>query len=136
MKKSKKIFLLISSAIILFGMLYGTTYIPKKIITMDASEVSKIDVFDGNRGEQITVIDSEQIKHIISNLNKITFNKGKPSIGYTGYKFRMTIYDGNGKEQKELIINSNNKIRYKGFFYTGKKSSIDFDYIDKIFKKS
>ncbi len=133
MNKSKKIFLLILTAIILFGGLYATTYIPQKIITIKPSEVSKIEIFDGSIGEQITVTESEQIEHIISNLNKITFKKGKLSVGYMGYKFRMTIYDNSGKEYKELIINSSDLIRYRGFFYTDGTSSIDYDYIDNLF---
>ncbi len=126
--------LLILIAIILFGGVYATTYIPKKIITIKPSKVSKIEIFDGNRGEKLTVTDSKEIDHIISNLTKITFNKGKLSVGYLGYKFRVTIYGNNGKEHKELIINSKNKIRYKGFFYSDKSNSIDYDYINALFK--
>lgn len=134
MKKRTKIFLLILTTIVLFGGLYATTYIPKKVITTEPSEVSKIEIFDGNRGEQLTVMDSEQIGHIISNLNKITFNKGKLSIGNMGYKFRMTIYDDHETEIKELIINSSERIRYRGFFYTDNSSSIDYTYINTLFK--
>lgn len=133
MKKNKKIFLLIAIVIVLFGGLFATTYIPKKIITIDASIVSKIEIFDGNRGELVTVTEAEPKEHIISNLNKIAFNKGKLSIGYSGYKFRMTIYKDNGKEYKELIINSNERIRYKGFIYTDETNSIDYNYIDNLF---
>ncbi|MEQ6391353.1 hypothetical protein RZN22_18965 [Bacillaceae bacterium S4-13-58] len=73
MKKSKKVFLLILAAVILFGGLYATTYIPKKIIAIDPSEVSKIEIFDGNRGDLITVTEPEEKEHIVSNLNNSTF---------------------------------------------------------------
>ncbi|MFD2043646.1 hypothetical protein ACFSTA_04565 [Ornithinibacillus salinisoli] len=132
-KRKKKIFLIISTVFILLGGIYATTYIPKKIISIEPSKVSKIEIFDGNRGEPLTVIDTKQKEHIISNLNNITFKKEKLSIGYLGYKFRVTIYNDKGKVYKELIINNTEKIRYKGFFYTDKSKSIAFDYINNLF---
>lgn len=134
MKRNKKIFLLILTSIILLAGLYSITYIPKNIISIQTSKVSKIEIFDGTRGEQVIVTDIEQKEHIVSNLNNITFRKGKLSILYSGYKFRMTIYDDNEKKYKEIIINSSELIRYKGFFYIDKSSSIDFDYINNLFK--
>ncbi|WP_047982819.1 hypothetical protein [Ornithinibacillus californiensis] len=133
MKKKKKIFLTIVVVAIIFGGLYATTYIPKKLISINPSEVSKLEIFDGNQGKALTVSDGEHIKHIITNLNGITFSKGKSSLGYLGYRFRMTIYDEDGDEQKVLIINSNDKVRYKGFFYTDPTKRIDIDYIDSLF---
>jgi hypothetical protein len=132
MTMKKKIFLKILVVVIIVGGLYATTYIPKKIITIKPSEVSKLEIFDGNQGKSLTVSDREHIKHIITNLNGITFSKGKSSLGYLGYSFRVTIYDDNGDEYKELIINSNDKVRYKGFFYTDQSKQIDFDYIDSL----
>jgi len=133
MGNKKQVVLLILTAIALFGGLYATTYIPKKIVTIEPSEVSKIEIFDGNQGEMITLDDAEHKENIILNLNDITFSKGKLSLGYSGYRFRVTIYDNTGKEYKELIINSDEKIRYNGFFYTVKSSSIDYDYIEHLF---
>ncbi|MBD8069704.1 hypothetical protein [Bacillus sp. PS06] len=108
------------------------TYIPEKILEIDASSVSKITVFDGNTGNEIEVTDESDIKHIINNLNKVTFQKGKPSIGYMGYSFRTTIFDTDGKVKKEMIINSDSLIRYKGFFYTSVDYLIDYEYIEKL----
>lgn len=133
MAKKKQVFLLILTAIALFCGLYAITYIPKKIVTIEPAEVSKIEIFDGNQGEMITIDNAEHIENIISNLNDITFSKGKLSLGYSGYRFRVTIYDNTGKEYKELIINSDEKIRYHGFFYTDKSSSIDYGYIENLF---
>ncbi|MFZ3591077.1 hypothetical protein ACOI1C_17940 [Bacillus sp. DJP31] len=132
--KNKKIFLLFLIVAILFCGLYATTYFPKRIITIDPSDVSKIEIFDGNRGDLLTVTLPNEVEHIVSNINSITFKKGKFSFGYSGYKFRLTLYDNAGKEHKEIIINSSEKIRYNGFFYTDELSSIDYDYIDGLFK--
>ncbi|MGZ7443507.1 hypothetical protein [Paenibacillus sp. TH7-28] len=131
MKKKRMILLLI---LIFVGGLYSITFIPKKLVTIQPSKVSKIEIFDGNRGELVTVTDDEPKEYIISNLNKITFRKGNLSIGYMGYKFRMTIYDDHGKVYKEIIINNSEKIRYRSFFYTGESEKIDDEYIDRLFE--
>ena len=52
-----------------------------------------------------------------------------------GYSLRTTIYDNKGKSIKELIINSNDTIKYKGFFYTSVSNSIDYDYIKQLVRK-
>ncbi|MGD6802605.1 hypothetical protein ACQCVK_18045 [Rossellomorea vietnamensis] len=75
MKKSKKVSLLLLTSLFLIGGLYAATYIPKKMATIMPSQVSKSKIFDGNRGEGLTVTNLNQKDHIISNLNKITFNK-------------------------------------------------------------
>ncbi|WP_018753022.1 hypothetical protein [Paenibacillus sanguinis] len=131
----QKIFLLVLTAmIVVVGGLYALSYMPRKIINIEPSNVSKIEIFDGNRGEQLIVTDEEQKKHLISNLNKISFRKEKLSIGYIGYKFRTTIYNKNGKVYKEIIINASDTLRYRGFFYTTESGMIDFDYIDSLFE--
>lgn len=112
---------------------FGLTYMPQSIVNINPSKVSKITVFDGSTGHEIEIVDESDIEYIIGNLNEVTFQKGKSSFGYMGYRFRTTIYNHNGKSIKELIINSNEKVRYKGFFYTAKYNSIDYNYIDSLF---
>jgi hypothetical protein len=133
MTKKRKTVLLVLAACVLFGLLYATTYIPRKLITIDPASISKIEIFDGTRGESRTITAAEDLDHIIANLNRITFQKGKCSFGYTGYRFRLTIYNQKGKEHQSLIINSSDLIRYRGFFYTDKENSIDIDYITNMF---
>lgn len=72
---------------------------------------------------------------MINNLNEVTFQKGKPSFGYLGYSFRTIIFDDKGKKIKELTINSNDTIRYNGFFYTSVDNTIDYDYIEKLVRE-
>ncbi|MEN2766294.1 hypothetical protein [Ornithinibacillus xuwenensis] len=136
MRKRKKILIICFTLVFIFAGLYATTYIPKNIITIKSSEVTKIEIFDGNRGESVTITDDTQKQHIISNLNEIKFQKGKPSIGYLGYRFRLEIYNENSEVYKEIIINSKNKIRYKGFFYTDEFQRIDIDYLDNLFERT
>lgn len=47
----------------------------------------------------------------------------------------MTIYDDKGRKYKEIIINSNERIRYRGFFYIDESGKIDEDYINALFEK-
>jgi hypothetical protein len=132
-KKKIWIFILIPLMLIL---LYTGTYIPHKVVNIDPATVSKITVFDGSTGYSIDITDKNKINHIINNLNEITFQKGKSSFGYLGYRFNTSIFDDKGKEIKELIINSKDTIRYKGFFYTSEDQQIDFDFIEELVREN
>jgi hypothetical protein len=118
---------------LLLVLWFGLTYIPHSVVSIDPGKVSKITVFDGGTGNSIDITNRADIDYIINNLNGVTFQKGKSSFGYMGYSFRTTIYNQKGKAVKELIINASDTIRYKGFFYTAKDRSIDYDYIDSLF---
>jgi len=132
LKKRKWIIIAIPLVLLL---LFALTYIPHKVVNIEASKVSEITVLDGNTGNKIEVTNITDIDHIINNLNGVTFQKGKSAFGYKGYSFRTTIYDEKGKSIRELIINSNDTIIYKGFFYTVENNSIDYDYIKKLVHK-
>jgi hypothetical protein len=111
---------------------FACTYIPHKIVNIEPSKVSKIAIFDGNSGELFEITDGTDINHIINNLNDVTFQKGKASFGYLGYRFNTKVFDQEGELIKELIINSDDTIRYKGFFYQSVDSILPYDYIDKL----
>ncbi|MDG5789261.1 hypothetical protein QA612_17515 [Evansella sp. AB-P1] len=128
-KAKKRIFIFIPIVLLLA---FAMTYIPHSVVSMEPNKVSKITIFDGNTGYDIEITDEDQIDHIITNLNAVTFQKGKSSFGYMGYSFRTTIYNQKRKRLKDFIINSNDTIRYKGFFYTDKAQSIDYDYIKDL----
>jgi len=114
---------------------YGGTYIPHKVVSIDPADVSKIYIFDGNTGYDFEITDKDDIDHIINNLNEITFQKGKLAFMYMGFSFNTTIYEKKGKVIKELTINSNDTIRYNGFFYTSTDKPIDYDYIAQLVRK-
>lgn len=133
MKKRK--WSIIAVLLVVSLLLFALTYIPHKVVSIDVLKVSKITVLDGNTGYKIEINDINHIEHIINNLNGVTFRKGKSSFGYKGYSFRTTIYDKKGKPIMELLINSNDTIRYKGFFYTAENNSIDYSYIKQLVHK-
>lgn len=135
MKKRKRVITVIIAIPIVLLLLYPFTFLPHKLINIDPSNVSKIYIFDGNTGYDLEIKDASDINHIINNLNEVTFKKEKLAVGYMGYSFSTTIYDHNGKIIKELIINSDDTIRYKGFFYRTVNHLIDYDYIERLVRK-
>jgi hypothetical protein len=97
LKKRKWIIISIPLVLLLF---FALTYIPHKVVDINPSNVSKITVFDGDTGNDIEITEFTDINRIINGLNGVTFQKGKPSFGYTGYSFRTTIFDIREKRLK------------------------------------
>jgi len=64
--------------------------------------VSSIYIFDGHTGKSITIIDRNDIEHIIENLNSITLRKDKWSLFYMGFGFRTTIFKKDGGVYKKI----------------------------------
>lgn len=131
----RKILILSSVAIIL---LIGTAVwynAPIDLINLDPNEVMEIVVFDGNSGNVTHIDDQEQIQHIIDNLNTVEVKRSTLSAGYTGFRFKITIYLSDGNEADDwnnFIINSENTIIKDPFFYSVTKGEIDYDYIENI----
>jgi hypothetical protein len=130
-KKAVSIF----SVLILLIVLYGLTYLPRNMISIDPDKVSTITIFNGGTGKSIEITSDPELAYIMNNLNDVTFQKGKLSLGYMGFSFRLTINNGKGKMIKELIVNSEDTIRYKGFFYRATKNEIDYNYLLSLYEK-
>lgn len=133
----KKIFVLLSVVLILILGVAVWYNIPIDLINLDPNEVMEIVVFNGNSGETTHISDEQQIQHIIQNLNDVEVKRSKPSVGYMGYSFKMTIYLSDGNEAdgwNNFIINSENTIRKDPFFYSVVSGEIDYDYIESIVK--
>ncbi|WP_456270972.1 hypothetical protein [Bacillus sp. AK031] len=131
----KRKWLIIAAIPSVLLLIFALTFIPHKFMNIDPSDVSKITVFDGNTGFETEITDRESIRHIINNLNAVTTQKGKPSFGYMGYSFRTTIFNQEGQRLKEFIINSDDTIRYRGFFHRAVHHSIDYEYIERLVRK-
>lgn len=131
----KKITILLSVAAIL---LVGTVVwynMPIDLMKLDHNEVMEIVAFNGNSGNTTHIKDKEQIQHIIDNLNDVEVKRAKPSVGYSGYSFKVTIYLSDGNEADDwnnFIINSDDTIRKDPFFYSVTKGKIDYNYIENI----
>lgn len=131
--KKKSILLLSVVVILLTGMIVW--FIPLDLMDLDPNEVVEIVVFNGNSGNATHIADKEQIQHIVENLNDVEVKRSKPSVGYSGYGFKVTIYLSDGNEADDwnnFIINSEDTIRKDPFFYSVIKGNIDYRYIESI----
>ena len=125
--KKKMIILLSAMVICLIGIIVWYN------VSLNLTDL----VPDGNSGETTHITDEQQIQHIIQNLNDVTVKKWKPSVGYTGYSFKITIYLSDGNEAdgwNNFIINSEDTIRKDPFFYSVVTGKIDYNYIKSIVK--
>lgn len=109
--------------------------VPINLMDLEYDKVMEIVVFNGNTGNATHITDEAQIEHIIENLNDIKLKRSKPSVGYSGFSFKMTIYLSDGNEAdgwNNFIINSDGVIRKDPFFYKVVSEKIDYDYIAGI----
>ncbi len=131
----KKIAILLSVIVILLVGIAVWYNAPIDLMNLDPNEVMEIVVFNGNSGNTTPIEDKEQIQHIIDNLNDVEVKRSKPSVGYSGYSFKVTIYLSDGNEADDwnnFIINSDDAIRKDPFFYSVTKGKIDYNYIENI----
>ena len=109
--------------------------LPIKLLELEPQNVMEIKVFNGNTGKLTHITDEEEIENIIENLNDVKIKRYKPSVGYSGYSFKMTIYLTDGNEAdgwNNFIINSEDTIRKDPFFYRVTEGNIDYEYIESI----
>lgn len=109
--------------------------LPIKLLDLEPKNVMEITVFNGNTGKLTHITDEEEIENIIENLNEVKIKRYKPSVGYSGYSFKMTIYLTDGNEAdgwNNFIINSEDTIRKDPFFYRVTEGNIDYEYIESI----
>ena len=109
--------------------------LPIKLLDLEPKNVLEITVFNGNTGKLTHITDEEEIENIIENLNEVKIKRYKPSVGYSGYSFKMTIYLTDGNEAdgwNNFIINSEDTIRKDPFFYRVTEGNIDYEYIESI----
>ena len=109
--------------------------LPIKLLDLEPQNVMEITVFIGNTGKLTHITDEEEIENIIENLNDVKIKRYKPSVGYSGYSFKMTIYLTDGNEAdgwNNFIINSEDTIRKDPFFYRVTEGNIDYEYIESI----
>jgi len=132
----KKVSAFILITILLVILICVWWFVPSKMSRITPQEVLRIEIFNGNNGQEIAITERSEIEHIVNNINSISFRKSKISIGYMGYSFRTTIYKSNGHVYKTFIINSEDTIRKDPFFYRDSTGSINYNYIKGLFENS
>lgn len=133
MKTKQRIFLLI--IVIAIAAIAGSVawYFSPKIFLkgVEASDVESISVFDGNTGKGFVIDDLAEVENIVRNIQDIAMKRDNISVGYSGYRFRISFNNSNGKEIDSFVINSADTIRDDPFFYRC-SGDLCFDYLVEL----
>lgn len=120
MSRSKKIKItaVLVVLIALIAALAVWYFSPKVFLDgVEPSEISSVTVFDGNTGKEFEIGGGDDIRYITENIQGAEMKKDGFSLGNSGYGFRMTFYDADGKEIESFILNGGGEIRKDPFFY-------------------
>ena len=131
LNKKRLITLSLYLIIIVIGTLCFNFIVPKKVTTTDDT-ITKITIFNGNTGNQTIITNPEEIQTIVTKLNGIDFLKTGISIGYMGYSLDITYFGEGDKEILNFIINGENTVQYKGFFYEPQNTALDYEYLANL----
>ena len=108
---------------------------PHTIISSDTSKVSRIFI-SGNGNGNVDTKDRVIIEHIVTNLGSIKFKRESKFAWYTGNGYMVNFYSKNGKNIKTIIIESDAKVLYDGYFRWAQNDKIDFKYIENLEEKA
>ena len=133
--KHKKIRFIIATVFVLIVALAIWYFIPTTFLNkVNPSDIRSISVFDGNTGERFDFSNADEIHYVVENIQNTKMKKDTLSIGYTGFRFRISFFDRNGKEIESFIINTSNTIRKDPFFYRC-DGNLCFDYLKELAEK-
>ena len=120
---------------IVIALCFLTNPAPKYLLKgIKAQDITSIKVFDGNNGQEFIIEEPKEIVEIVENFQSTPMKREKSSIGYMGYRFRMTFTDKEGKEIEQFILNQKNTIREDPFFYISEQP-LCYDYIEQLEQK-
>jgi hypothetical protein len=128
----KRAFHIVIIVCVCIVLLYGLTYMPRKMLDVSPQEVYKITLFDGGSGYELDITDRQTIENIVADFSEVSFSKNKLALGYSGYSYKLTVYSQERKVINRFIINSENTVRYKGFFYKAKGETVDYNYLQQL----
>lgn len=121
---------------ILIIMLFSVMYIlGEKQFSLELNEVSMIEIFNGQTGNNIIIQDEEEIKKIVNNLNEVSMKCQEISFLKSGYALRFSIYNSGGKKIESFVINSKNSIRRTFFSYQVIKGELNYKYFYNLVEK-
>ena len=130
MKKAISVFLTVVCIIVAGFVWYR---MPTQLLPgVKASDISRIEVFDGNTGRQFDVDRDADIARIMNGLQNATLRREGLSLGYMDERFRLTFYDEAEKELTHFTVNSENTIRRDPFFYRDSTNSLCVDVLDEL----
>jgi len=99
--------------------------------TFTISNITKIELTDGNNGNTVEITDQNQIQSLVRPFNDNEFKRGKSSANYSGWSYRLSFYQGNTMTT-QIIVNSTERIDFEGRFYDIKDGSIDVEHYKEL----
>jgi len=104
--------------------------------SVNADDVLRVEVFNGNSGVYFTVENKKDISYIVSNIQNLSMKRDKVSLGYMGTLFKLKFYDVSGKKIDEFIVNNYDTIRKDPFFYKDTTGNLCVDYLKGLEESS
>lgn len=130
MKKAISVFLTVVCIIVAAFVWYR---MPTRLLPgVNASDISRIEVFDGNTGKRFDIDREADVARILNDLQSATLRREGISLGYVGERFRLTFYDKAEKELTHFTVNSESTIRRDPFFYRDQTSSLCVDVLEEL----
>lgn len=126
-----KLLMVLCVIVVLLGGGFVWWRVPVRFLDgVAADDVSAVAVFDGNTGQSFTIEDPTEIAIIVGNIQSRTMMRRKVSLGYSGYRFRVSFLDAGGSELDSFILNSSDTIRKDPFFYTDVDGGLCYEYLE------
>ncbi|GEM_PF-984842 len=127
----RNIFYLILGFVISVSLLYGITLIPHKLIYLEVEDVAKITIIHGTTGDKITIHNSEDIKHLVDNLNNISIHKLEINL-HKGFNYYISLYDNEGNVIEGFAF-TDKRVSNKDFSFSVFKGKLDTQYIEYLY---
>ena len=100
----------------------------------NADRVTKITVFDGTSGRELVVTDRDEIDKIVAYVNDMKLQRGKVSLTYSGYHYRITFEPKKGSWDT-FILNSADSVRKDPFFYSVEAETGLYAYLTELYAR-
>lgn len=137
-KNKRKLKIILGAVIVIAAISILWYNAPLGATDLDPKDVKEIVIFDGNTGKSLHIEKQKDIDNIVESLNGLRIKRSGISLGYTGFRYKTTIYLNSGEEAdgfNNFIINSPDRIRKDPFFYTALNSKTPCEYIEDLFEK-
>ena len=109
--------------------------VPTRFCNIDAQQVEKIEVFDGSRGVELEISDSEEIAYLVDNWNQASASNRIIPLPAGGFKFHVTVYLESGKTE-EFTINTEDDAKREIIYYKRAKGNLCYEYLDELAEKA
>ncbi len=107
--------------------------LPKHLLKdVEASEVSRIEVFDRTAGRTFVIRNPEQIAYIVENLKSVSVKWDGLALGYTGMVYSITLFDAKDVSYSETMTLATDNRVIEGFSFYKADRGLCLDYIRDI----